>query len=86
MLKLNRGYKSVVGGPTHKYLSVERSSPLNVETEPFWFSLPHMSPMCSFTLPDIFFSSLLFFVENDVYGDTLVINQVFTSVCTLSGQ
>ena len=31
-------------GPTHKCLSAERSSHLNVETE------PHESPMCSFTL------------------------------------
>ena len=35
----------------HKCLSAERSTCLN-ETEG-WFSLPHESPMCSFTLPDI---------------------------------
>ena len=48
MLKLSLRY----GGEfPHKCLSADRLLLMNVETEVF--SLPHMSPMCCFTLPDI---------------------------------
>ena len=51
MLKLSLVH---LGDLDHEGLSVERSLLLNVETEPFFFSLPHELPMCNFTLPDIF--------------------------------
>ena len=52
MLKLNQGQSGVVEGLMHKCLSAERSSCLNVETEPR-FSIYPQSPMCSFTLPHV---------------------------------